>query len=263
MNPLDGRILLTGAAGGLGTAIAHSLSGRARPLVLSARRADQVAGLASDLGAEVLQADLEDRAQLLDLVHQAGEVDLAVLNAALPASGPLLDYDIDQIDRALEVNLRAPLVMARLLAEGMVSRGRGQIVFISSLAGKAASPGTVLYSGTKFGIRGASLSLRQDLEGTGVGVSVICPSFVSDAGMFADSGARLPKGLKTVSPQQVADATIAAVEQNRAEIDVAPLTLKLAAAFAQLAPQLAARGQKLSGGGKLSEFMADQQRSKR
>ena len=263
MNPLDGRVLVTGAAGGLGTTIARSLAGRARPLVLSARKASQLEGLATDLAAEVLEGDLADRSQVAELVHAAGDVDLAVLNAALPASGPLLDYEIDQIDRAIEVNLRAPIVMARLLAEGMVARGHGHIVFISSLAGKAASAGAVLYSGTKFGLRGASLSLRQDLDGTGVGVSVICPGFVSEAGMFADSGARLPKGIGTVSPQQVADATIEAVESNRAEIDVAPLALRLSAAIAQVAPQTAAKAQKRSGGHKLAEKMSAQQRSKR
>ena len=263
MNPLDGRVLVTGAAGGLGTAIARTLAGRARPLVLSARKASQLEVLAADLAAEIVVGDLEDRAQVADLVHAAGDIDLAILNAALPASGPLLDYEIDQIDRAIEVNLRAPIVMARLLAEGMIARGHGHIVFISSLAGKAASPGTVLYSATKFGLRGASLSLRQDLDGTGVGVSVICPGFVSDAGMFADSGARLPKGLSTVTPQQVAEATVEAVESNRAEIDVAPLALRLGAAISQIAPQTAAKAQKRSGGRKLSDKMAAQQRSKR
>lgn len=263
MNPLDGRVLLTGAAGGLGRALARQLAGRARPLVLSARRSEQVSDLAADLAAEVIPCDLEDRAAVLDLVHAAGEVDLAVLNAALPASGPLLEYEPDQIDRAIEVNLRAPLVLARLLVEGMVARGSGHIVFISSLAGKASSPGTTLYSATKFGLRGASNSLRQDLDGTGVGVSVICPGFVSDAGMFAYSGARLPKGIKTVSPQDVADATVRAVERNLAEVDVAPFLLRAATFVAQISPSLAARGQKAAGGAKLAGSLADGHRSKR
>jgi len=260
---LDGRVLITGAAGGLGVALAKAMAGRARPLVLAARREEQLAGLAADLAAETIAADLEDRAAVLDLAHRAGDVDVAVLNAALPASGPLLDYEVSQIDRALEVNLRAPLVLARLLAEGMVARGSGHIVFISSLAGKASSPGTTLYSATKFGLRGASNSLRQDLDGTGVGVTVVCPGFVSEAGMFADSGARLPKAIRTVSPEDVAQATVRAIERNRAEVDVAPLLLRAATLVAQVAPTVAARGQKASGGAKLAGRLADSQRSKR
>ena len=263
MNPLDGRVLITGAAGGIGQALSRALAGRARPLVLSARRSDQLRPLADDLAAEVIECDLEDRNALLSLVEQAGDIDLAVLNAALPASGPLLEYDIDQIDRALEVNLRAQLVTARLLLEGMVKRRHGHIVFISSLAGKAASPGSTLYSATKFGLRGAALSMRQDLARSGVGISVICPGFVSDAGMFAESGVRLSKAIGTVTPEQVAAATVTAVDRNKAEIDVAPLGLRAGAMLAQVAPELAARGQRASGGFKVADQMADSQRSKR
>jgi len=263
MSSLRGRILVTGAAGGLGGAISHALAGQASPLILSARRAEQLDGLAADLAAEVIACDLEDRAQVTALVDAAGPVDILVLNAALPASGPLLEYDVDQIDRALEVNLRAPTVLARQFAEGMVERRRGHIVFISSLSGKAAAAGTALYSATKFGLRGLSLSLRADLEETGVGVSVICPGFVSDAGMFADTEAKLPRGLSTVTPSDVADATVSAIENNRAEIDVAPLALRLSAGFAQLAPQLAQAATKKAGGRSLSSHMADRQRDKR
>ena len=262
MSSLRGRILVTGAAGGLGGAISHALAGQANPLILSARRAEQLDGLAADLAAEVIACDLEDRAQVSALVDAAGPVDILVLNAALPASGPLLEYDVDQVDRALEVNLRAPTVLARQFAEGMVERRRGHIVCISSLSGKAAA-GTALYSATKFGLRGLSLSLRADLEETGVGVSVICPGFVSDAGMFADTEAKLPRGLSTVTPSDVADATVSAIENNRAEIDVAPLALRLSAGFAQLAPQLAQAATKKAGGRRLSSHMADRQRDKR
>jgi len=263
MSAIDGRVLITGAAGGIGETLARTLAGRARPLILSARRLDQLETLASDLAAETLECDFESRTDLDNLVDAAGPLDLLVLNAALPASGPLLEYEIDQIDRAIEVNLRAPLVMARLVAEGMAARGRGHIVFISSLAGKAASPGSTMYCATKFGLRGAALSMRQDLEASGVGVSVICPGFVSDAGMFADSGASVPKAVGTVTTQQVADATVKAIDNNRAELDVAPFGLKLGAAVAQVAPQLAAKGQKASGGHKLAHVMSKSQSAKR
>lgn len=257
------RILVTGAAGGIGEVIAKEFSARGHRLVLSARSAAQVSQLADDLSAEVIECDLESREQLSALIDRASDVDVAILNAALPSSGSLMEYDTAQIDRALEVNLRSPLITARMLAESMQARGYGHIVFISSLAGKVASPGTTLYSTTKFALRGAALGLRHDLHGSGVGVSVICPGFVSDAGMFADSGAKLPPGLSTVTPQSVAQKTVEAIEKNRAVVDVAPVTLKVASALGQVAPGLIERGQRLSGGAKLANHMAEQQRSKR
>jgi short-subunit dehydrogenase len=257
------KVLVTGAAGGLGTAIAKAFAAGGHKLVLSARNASQIEQLAADLSAETIICNLENRDQLRNLIEQAADVDIAILNAALPASGSLLEYDVEQIDRALEVNLRAPLVTARLLADSMRARGYGHIVFISSLSGKVASPGTTLYSTTKFALRGGALGLRHDLHGTGVGVSVICPGFVSDAGMFADTGAKLPSGLSTVTPEDVAEKTVMAVEKDRAVVDVAPLALRAASAFGQVAPQLLERGQRLSGGEKLASHMAEQQRSKR
>ena len=263
MSTLNRKTLITGAAGGLGKSLALAFAPTASPLVLSARRLDQLTDLAADLGAETIAADMEDRGQVAELAHSAADVDIAILNAALPASGDILEYDVAQIDRAIEVNLRAQIVLARILAESMASRGSGHIVFISSLSGKAASAGTTLYSATKFGVRGASLAMRQDLAPRGVGVSVICPGFVSDAGMFADTGAKLPTGFGTVTPEKVAAATLRAVEKNLAEVDVAPIALRIGAAVAQISPALYAKATSKAGGRKLSDHMAEQQRHKR
>src|SRR4051812_14909181 len=112
---------------------------------------------------------------------------------------------------------------------------------MSSLAGRAATQGASVYNATKFGLRGFAASLRADLRGTGVGVSALFPSFVGDAGMWADSGARLPPGVGLVSPQDVAEATVDAIVRDRAEVVVAPLALRLGAAASSLAPDLATR----------------------
>ena len=263
MTKLNGKVLITGEGGGIGTAIARRISPASSSLVLSARRTDQVEQLAAELGASVLACDLEDRLQVAQLAESAKDVDVAIMNAALPASGDLLDYEIGQIDRAIEVNLRAPLVLARLLAEQMASRGGGHIVFISSLAGKAASAGSCMYSATKFGLRGAAISMRADWADKNVGVSVVCPGFVSDAGMFADSGARLPKGIKTVSPQEVAEGVVRAVAKNKLEIDVAPIPLKVGASFAVVAPAAWEALNRRTGGSNLSDHMSESQKHKR
>jgi short-subunit dehydrogenase len=168
----------------------------------------------------------------------------------------------EKIDRMLEVNLRAPVALARALAPGMMERHRGHMVFMSSLSGKAASASSSLYAATKFGLRGFALSIREDLRPYGVGASVVLPGFIRDAGMFADANVRLPPVIGTRTSQDVAAAVISAIERNRAEVEVAPATLRIGAAVAGAAPALAARGQRLLGGRKLAANLTSGQRSK-
>ena len=87
----------------------------------------------------------------------------------------------------------------------MLERRRGHLLFISSIAGKTTVPGNPLYHATKFGLRGFAAALREDLHGSGVGGSCVFPGFIRDAGIFADSGVKLPPGVGTRSPEDVAD----------------------------------------------------------
>jgi short-subunit dehydrogenase len=263
VNVAGARILITGATGGLGQAIASELAARGAKLVVTGRRRDALDPLAASVGAEALVVDLADRADVDRLARSCGEVDVLVANAALPGSGTLDSYDVEQIDRVLDVNLRAPIVLAHALAPRMVERGRGQLVFMSSLASKAANGGAAMYSGTKFGLRGFALSLRGDLHGTGVGATVINPGFISDAGMFHETGAKLPRGFGTKKPADVARAVVRAIEEDPAELDVAPLSLKAGAAFGGLAPGLAAVVARRFGSSELAAEMGDAQASKR
>jgi short-subunit dehydrogenase len=263
MSVVDGRVLITGATGGIGRAIAQAFHERGASLVLSGRRLEALGPLAAVLGAQVIAADLGKPADVERLAAEAGDVDLLIANAALPATGHLTDLTQAQIDAMLEVNLRAPIALARALAPAMVARRRGHIVFISSLSGKAASPHASLYSATKFGLRGFALGAREDLRSDGVGVSVILPGFIRDAGMFADSGVKLPPGIGTRTPQHVAEAVIHAVERNRAEVTVAPLSLRLGSDIASIAPTLSSRFQRLAGGAKIARNFAAGQRDKR
>lgn len=259
------RVLLTGASGGIGLAIAHAVHARGATVVVSARREEVLERLCSELGdrAEALPADLGDPADVAGLAERAGAVDVLVANAGLPASGPLLGFDHEQIDRALDVNLRAPLHLARALAPGMVERGAGHLVFVSSLSGKAASRGSSLYSATKFGMRGLALGLREDLDGTGVGVTTVFPGFIRDAGMFHDSNTKLPPYVGTRTPEQVADALVRGVERGRLEVDVAPLALRLGATAAGLAPAAVGSLQRRLGGADVADQMERGQADKR
>lgn len=263
MSLVDGRVLITGATGGLGQAIARAFAARGASLVLSGRRADVLDPLAAELGAQSVVADLSSDADLQRLVASAGELDVLVANAGLPASGHLLELSQAQIDTMIEVNLRAPIALARAFAPQMAARGRGQIVLISSLSGKASSPSASVYSATKFGLRGFALAAREDLRGRRVGVSVILPGFISEAGMFAESGAKLPPGVGTRTPQQVAAAVLRAVERNRAEVTVAPLTLRLGTDIASVMPGLSAIFQRVVGGTRIARSISQGQTDKR
>ena len=257
------RVLLTGATGGLGHAIARELAGRGARLVLTGRRADILEPLAAELQAELRTVDLADPAAVLGLVSEMTDVDVLVANAALPGSGRLESFSLDEMERVVDVNLRAPIVMAHELVPPMVERGRGSLVFVSSLSGKAGAPGSSMYSATKFGLRGFALSLRAELYGTGIGVSVVNPGFIRDAGMFHESNTELPRGVGTRTPQDVARGVVRAIERAPAEIDVAPLALRAGATFACVAPAIAESVARRLGSDTISERMAEGQASKR
>jgi short-subunit dehydrogenase len=258
-------VLLTGASGGIGNAIARALHSRGAELVLSGRRADALDRLAGELGerARVVPSDLSDRASTHGLLEAAGELDVLVANAALPASGWLDSFSPEEIDRALDVNLRAPVQLTRELAPKLVERGSGHLVFISSMSGKIANGGGSVYSATKFGMRGFAAALRDELRGTGVGVTVIFPGFISDAGMFADTGIKLPPYVRMRSPEQVARAVIRGIEHDRGEIDVAPLTLRVSGWLAGVAPGPVAASARRFGSVKMAEQLGIRQRDKR
>jgi short-subunit dehydrogenase len=257
---VSGNVLLTGATGGIGQAIARTLASCGATVTITGRRADVLEPLARETSGRAITCDLANREELDRLVQEAGQVDVLVANAALPGAAELTDLSQDQIDEMLEVNLRAPIALARALVPPMVSRGRGHLVFISSLNGKAATPATSIYAAAKFGLRGFALCLREDLRPYGVGVSSVLPGFIRDAGMFAETKVELPRGVGTRSPDDVAAAVVKAIEQNRAEVEVAPLGLRLGATLAGVAPELAAAAARRLGSTQVAVDMAEAQR---
>jgi short-subunit dehydrogenase len=258
---LAGRTaLLTGATGGLGRAMAMAIAGCGAKLALSARKAAALEDLAASLPGgdhRVLPADLAQPGAAEELAAAAGDVDILIANAGLPAAGWLSDFTSEQVTRALRVNLEAPMLMARALFPGMVERGSGHLVFISSLSGKAASPRSSIYNATKFGLRGFALGLRADLGPKGVGVSLVSPGFIRDAGMFAEAGARPPAGLGTGTPEQVGAAVVKAIERDKVEVAVGPLQQRVLAHFSLASPGIAVRAQSGSAGQRAAQNIAD------
>ena len=230
--------MVTGASGGLGRVIARRLHQEGAELVLSGRRATELQTLAAELGnrTKVLPADLASLEDVLRLAEQARGVDLLVANAGLPANGDLADLTAEEIARAVDINVRSTLVLTRCLIEPMLERHSGHVVIVGSLAGLASSPRSSVYNASKFALRGFGHALHEELRGTGVGVSLVSPTFVSDTGMWADTGLRAKHA--EVSPERVAAACVEAIHTNKGELLVAPLTQRLVVRMAGLFPEL-------------------------
>jgi short-subunit dehydrogenase len=257
-------VLLTGASTGLGPFIARRLHREGVRFVLSARNHEALDKLAKELtDARVVVADLSKTGEPERLAREAGAVDLLVSNAGVPASGRLVTFNIEHLDRAIAVNLRAGMVLARLLAPAMIERKQGHMVFMASVAGKVPASGFTVYNATKFGIRGFALALREELWGTGVGVSAISPTFVSEAGMWAETGLKANPMAAEVSPQQVAEAVHTAITKNKAEIDVMRLPLRASLKVMALAPGLFMAVARSSGANRQADVAGDRQKSKR
>jgi short-subunit dehydrogenase len=259
------RVLLTGASGGIGNAIARALHAKGASLAITGRRADALESLKAELGdrVDVLQADLAVRADVDALPGRAGDIDVLVANAGLPAAGRLDSFTPEELDRAIEVNLRAPMQLTHALLAPMLERGRGHLVYVSSLAGKVPAAGSSVYSATKFGLRGFGACLHDELHDTGVGATTVFPGFIRDAGMFADAKVDLPKAVGTKTPEDVAAAVIEGIEKNRAEIDIAPLAVRATGKMAGLAPATVTAVNRRFGGHRVAANLAEAQAEKR
>jgi NAD(P)-dependent dehydrogenase (short-subunit alcohol dehydrogenase family) len=244
---LRGRqVLVTGGDGAVGQAVARRLGAEGCALTVAGARGDVLEALAVEVGGRALVADPSSDDGVGLLADACGEVDLLVVCAGAVGSGALTDYSPGDIDRVIAVNLRGPLALARVFGEQMVARGAGHVVFVSSLAGKSASPGAALLSATMFGVRGLALGLRQDWGPLGVGVSLVSPGPLGEA-LVLDGAA--PAGFRPKVPEDVAAAVVKAVRHDRAEVDVADPVMRAGVVLGQLAPQAAARLHRLGGGG--------------
>jgi short-subunit dehydrogenase len=262
------RVLLSGATGGLGRAIAEELAAHGAQLILSSRKKEDLEQLAKSLPGsavvhEAIVADLAEPGAAEKLIEDAGDIDGLVANAALPATGHLDGFSTDEVKRALRVNFEAPILMSHAIAPGLAKKGEGHLVFISSLAGKVGSPRSALYNSTKFGVRGFAFGLREDMHPHGVGVSIVSPGFVRDAGMFHDAKSKPPPGLGTTTPKKVARAVVRAIETNRNEITVAPRRQRLIAEVGYRHPEFAARVQRRGGAARIADELAAGQADKR
>jgi short-subunit dehydrogenase len=207
--------------------------------VPTGRRAEVLESPATEVGECAVPVDLADLTELLRLIDEVGDVDVLIANAALPASGLLTTVTDEEIDHRPDVNSRAPMVTTRHVCQHMIAKGSGHIVFVSSLEGKVATALAPVHVATKFGIRGFSLAMRKEMRSYNAGVSAVFPGFVRAAGMFADSGVTRPDLIGNSTPEQVAQAVVRAIETKKAEIDVAPVSMRVRGRLGTVTPTLA------------------------
>ena len=253
----DAHALVTGGSRGIGPLIARALLMRGARVTLTARSEDDLGRVRERLGAERVAAvpgDValeKDRQRLLKEAEAGfGPLDLLVNNAGIELVLPFPSMEREEIHRVIAVNLEAPIQLTRLAVPGMIERGRGHVVNMSSLAGKFPPPFHTIYAATKSGLVGFTLSLRSELRGTGVSASVICPGFVYGAGVFVRdrTSQRLPKrsGAYTTA-KQVAVEVVRAVESDVPDIIVAKPLAKLADVVLAISPRLADLAGRMSG----------------
>jgi short-subunit dehydrogenase len=227
-SPIDGGVVIvTGASSGIGADMVRQMAHRASVLVVVARRTDRLNALAGELARasatiDVRPADLTDplacRALIADVIEAHGRVDVLVNNAGMGDIGLFEASDPDKNTRMIQVNVVGLTELTRAVLPGMVARGRGGIMNISSGFGLTFMPGFAAYVGTKHYVTGFTDSLRTELGGTGVHVVQVCPGPVATE--FEEVagnplGQSVP-GFVELSASQCASAAIAALDRNRA-----------------------------------------------
>lgn len=230
MTTIAGKtVVLTGASRGIGLSIARALAKEKATIVGISRSKDRLDQLRTEITALggkwiAINFDISQVEELPILAQQinqqAGVVDILINNAGVEIYRAFQDYSITEIQSVISTNLLAAMELSRLLLPKMLSQKSGHIVNIASMAAKKGHPYDSVYAASKAGLLMWSDSVRQELVGTGVEISVICPGYVSGLGMLADTGVPAPSLAGTSLPEYVAKATIRAIQQNQVEVIV-------------------------------------------
>jgi short-subunit dehydrogenase len=222
------RVVVTGASRGIGRQVAGHLSAAGARVVLVARASDALEQAAAETGGEAAPCDLADpaaRSRLIGEVESSGPVDVLVNNAGISNVGHFLDTDPDDIERLVQVDLLAPMQLCRGWLPGMLERGHGHLVNVSSLAAVMSPPGLASYAAAKAGLSAFTAGLRQDLRDLPVGLTCVhlgsVPTELDDAsreyGPLREAAAA-SKGRDLTPLPVVADAIVEAIRTGRAEV---------------------------------------------
>ncbi len=251
MRNLRGRTaILTGASKGIGVHVARALAKQGANLVLAARSANALEEVRKAVERQGVRAiavptDVGDRSALESLVERAvsefGSIDILVNNAGIELILACHKLTLEEIDQIVSVNLLAPMHLTWMVLPGMLERGQGHIVHVSSLAGKAGPAYNEPYGATKAGLIGFTQSLRGTYRRSGVSASVVCPGFVED-GMYAKTkqefGVEAPRRLGVSKPEAVARGVLRAIKKDLPEVIVNPGPIRWLLAATAISPSL-------------------------
>jgi short-subunit dehydrogenase len=216
MKLAQARVLLTGASGGIGTAMAEALQQRGVP-VLGVRRTPGASGTRQ---TEWVQADLSRTEGIRTAAHAAREwgANTVVHAAGLPAFGPLETTTPEQAAELLQTNLWAPMVLTQALLPHLLAQPAATLVFVGSALGRMGVPGYSVYGASKAGLHSFAEALRRELLGTTTRVQVLAPRTTRTAfnGLAAQRYA-VATGSTSDTPERVAQELIALLESNAAE----------------------------------------------
>jgi short-subunit dehydrogenase len=210
----------------------------------------------------VVAADLADPDQVETLIERAesaiGPIDVLVNNAGIEVTASFTAFRREEFERITQINLMAPMELTRRVIPGMLARGRGHVVFMSSISGKLGFPYAEPYAATKAGLVALCQSLRLEYAGRPVGFSAILPGFVSEAGIGARAfGAeKLPRMLSPVRPERVARAVVGAIAHDRGEVLVTGAPTRPVLAIGAVFPKLGERLLRTTGVSQLSHRLA-------
>jgi NAD(P)-dependent dehydrogenase (short-subunit alcohol dehydrogenase family) len=243
LRSLGGQVVaITGGARGIGRATAAALIAQGARVAIGDIEAGLAERTAQDLGAGTigLALDVTDResfdAFLNEVESRLGPLDILVNNAGIMPVGPFVAETDATARRMVDINLHGVIFGSKLALERFQSRGRGHLVNIASIAGKAGAVHGATYAATKHAVVGLSDSLRQELRGTGIDVTVVMPVGVNTE---LYSGLQQMRGLKTPEPEDVADAIVEALQTGRFEVYV-PKSMGVTIRLTSLLPRRAA-----------------------
>lgn len=244
-------VVVTGASRGIGRAVAVQAARRGARVGLIARSGPDLEQVRSEIGGTSAgaTADVGDREQVTSAIKaleaELGPTDVLVANAGIGAYGPFSDIPVEEVERLVRINLLGTVYPLKAVLRGMIERGRGHLVVVSSVAGRFGSPFEAAYAATKFAQTGLAEAMSVELEGRGVGVSIVNPGVV-DTGFFEARGHAYDRPFpKPIPADRVAEAVIGAVESGRREVFV-PRWFRYALAVRHLSPGLYARGTRRS-----------------